>query len=254
MKKRTSWPGVAGDREGEFGALAAADPVSLHQLDRIGPIDAVEIGEQAIGVVGDLDVPLLEIFLGDGIVRVPPAASVDHLLVGENGLALVAPPLRAVGAVGEAALQEHQEEPLGPSVVLRRRRIDFARPVVRASGDRQLALEVGGVARDGLGRMRAFEDGLVLGGQSERVPSHRMQHVEAGHPLVAADDVARNVVVQVADAEAGARRVGEHLEDVIFRAAGVLAREVEIGAIPLRPARRARFVLGRSVGPLVRQV
>ncbi len=223
---------VAGDGEGEFGALAAADPVSLHQLDRLGPIDAVEIGEQAVGVVGDLDVPLLEIFLGDGIVSVPPTASVDDLLVGENRLAFVAPPLRAVRAVGESALQEHQEEPLGPLVVLGRRRIDLARPIVSASGDRQLALEVGGVARDGFSGMRALEDGFVLGGEAERVPSHRVQHVESGHPLVTADDVARDVIVQMADAEAGARRIGEHLEDVEFRAAGVLAREVEVGAGP----------------------
>src|SRR5271167_1337155 len=126
------------NREGELSAFAAADPVALHQLDRLRPIDAVEIFEQAIGVLGDLDVPLLEIFLGDGVVGMPPAASVDDLLVGENGLALVAPPLRAVRAVGEAALQEHQEEPLRPLVVLGRRRIYFARPIVSAAGDGEL--------------------------------------------------------------------------------------------------------------------
>src|SRR5271155_5321668 len=80
--------------------------------------------------------------------------------------------------------------------------------------------------------MRSLEDRFVFGGQAERVPSHWMQHVESRHPLVAADDVARNVVVQMADAEAGAGRVGEHLEDVEFRAAGILARQVEIGALP----------------------
>ena len=233
---------VTGDGEGEFRAFAAADPVALHQLDRLGPIDAVEIGEQSIGVVGDLDVPLLEIFFGDGVVGMPPAASVDDLFVGENGLAFVAPPLRAVRAVGEAALQEHQEEPLRPPVVLRRGRIYFARPIVSAAGDGELALEVGGVARDGFGRMRSFEDRFVFGGQAERVPSHWMQHVESRHPLVAADDVARHVVVQMADAEAGAGRVGEHLEDVEFRAAGILARQVKIGAVPFGLPGRLDFL------------
>src|SRR6202023_720079 len=99
------------------------------------------------------------------------AASVDDLFVGEHGAALVTPPLRAVCAVGEAALEEHQEEPLRPLVILWRRRIDLARPVVGASGDYQLALEVGGVARDGFCRMRSFKDRFVFGGQTERVPS-----------------------------------------------------------------------------------
>src|SRR5258708_29958075 len=80
--------------------------------------------------------------------------------------------------------------------------------------------------------MRSFQECLILGGQSECVPSHWMQHVESRHPLVAADDVARNVVVQMTDAEAGAGGVGEHLEDVEFGAAGFLARQVEIGAVP----------------------
>ncbi len=73
----------------------------------------------------------------------------------------------------------------------------------------------------------------VLGGQAERVPSHGMQHVESRHPLVAADHVAWDVVVQMADAEAGAGGVGEHLEDVELGAPGILARQVEVGAFPI---------------------
>ncbi len=241
-EKADFFTGVPGHREGKFRAFAAPDPVALHQLDRLRPVDPIEIGEQSIRVVGDLDVPLLEVFLADRIVGVPPAASVDDLFVGEDRAALVAPPLRSGRAVGQAALVEHQEEPLRPLVILRRRRIDLARPVVRASGDCQLALEVGGVTRDGFRRMRSLQDRLVFRGQSERVPSHRVQHVESRHPLVTADDIARNVIVQMTDAEACAGGVGEHLEDVEFRAAGFLARAGEIGALPIKLPRGLDFL------------
>ena len=218
--------------KGEFRALGASDPVALHQLDRLGPIDPLEVVEQAVGVGGDLEEPLLEVLLGDRRVGVPPAASVDHLLVGQDGAALLAPPLRADGAVGESALEHQQEEPLRPAVVLGGGGIDFARPVVGASDQLQLSLEVSGVARNGLLGMQPLEQGVVLGRQAEGVPAHRVQHVVTGHPLVAADHVAGNVVVQMADGEAVARRIGEHLEHVELWPFAILAREVEVGAVP----------------------
>src|SRR5208282_4696427 len=100
----------------------------------------------------------------------------------------------------------------------------------------------GGIARDGLRWMRSFQDRLVFRGQSKRIPSHRVQHFESRHPLVTPDYVARNVVVQMTDAEAGAGRVGEHLEDVEFRAPGFVAREVEIGALPISLPRGLDFL------------
>ena len=89
---------------------------------------------------------------------------------------LLAPPLRTHRAVGEPALVEHQEEePLRPAVVFGRRRIDFARPIVGASDQLQLSLEVGGVARNGLLGMQSLEQRVVFGRQTEGVPAHRVQ-------------------------------------------------------------------------------
>ena len=48
------------DREVDLGADAAADPVALHQLDRVGPVEQVEVGEQPVGVRGDAQHPLLQ--------------------------------------------------------------------------------------------------------------------------------------------------------------------------------------------------
>ena len=53
-------------REVDLGALAAADPVRLHRLDALGPArQLVEVVEELLRVVGDLEVPLLELALVD---------------------------------------------------------------------------------------------------------------------------------------------------------------------------------------------
>ena len=66
-------------------ALGAADPVALHRLDVSRPVDLVEALDQPVGVVGDLEEPLLELAaLDDGAAAL--AAAVDDLLVGEHGL------------------------------------------------------------------------------------------------------------------------------------------------------------------------
>src|SRR5215469_1544445 len=71
----------------------------------------------------------------------------------------------------------------------------------------------------------------VLGRQAERVPAHRMQHVEALRALVARDDVAHRVVADVADVQFP-RRIGKHLEHVIFRARRV---GLDLEALALAP-------------------
>ena len=56
------------------------------------------------------------------------------------------------------------------------------------------------------GGMHACLHGVLLGRQPERVPAHRMQHVEAAHPLVAGDDIGRGVALEMADMQTRARR------------------------------------------------
>ena len=48
-------------RQVELGALGAPDPVALHGLDPLGPVEVVERVEQLVGVVGDAEEPLLEV-------------------------------------------------------------------------------------------------------------------------------------------------------------------------------------------------
>ena len=106
------------DPEEDLGALGAADPVPLPRLDRLGPVDRLEVVEQRLRVVGDPEEPLLHQARLD-LDAAPLAAPVAHLLVREHGL-VVRAPLDGRGLpVRKAALEEAQELPLLPAVVVR---------------------------------------------------------------------------------------------------------------------------------------
>ena len=77
--------------------------------------------------------------------------------------------------------------------------------------------------------MLAGLDRVLLRRQAERVPAHRMQHVEAAHPLVARDDVRRGVALRMSDVQPGAARVRKHVEHVKLR-----LRRIEAGLAGIR--------------------
>ena len=127
--------------ERDLGALRAADPVALHRDDVLGPgLDLIEVGEEAVGVLGDAEEPLLELPLLDrGAAAL--ATAVDDLLVGKHGRVLRAPLDGRLGPVGEPALEQLQEDPLRPAVVLGRVGAELPRPVDRYPPLLELAAE-----------------------------------------------------------------------------------------------------------------
>ena len=201
------------DPEDDLGALAAPDPVALHRQHVLGPgLEQAHLVEQVVGVLGDAEEPLLQVpalDLGAAALTAP----VDHLLVREHGLVVRAPVDGRFPAVGEALLEEPQEEPLRPAVVGRLVRGDLAVPVDRPAHALHLRADGGDVPLDDEARMPALADGRVLGGQAEGVVAHRAQHAKAHAPPDVREDVAERVVLDVAHVEL-ARRVREHLEHV----------------------------------------
>ena len=147
-------------------------------------------------------------------VPAPADAAAVHLLVGQHGLAAGAAPLPALGAVGQPAPIQQQEEPLRPAIEFRRAGVDLPFPVVGAAQQRHLTAVGGGVAGSGLPGRHAPLDRLVLRGQAERIPAHRMQHVVPAHPIEAGEHVGWHVVSAVPHAQAVARGIGEEVQDV----------------------------------------
>ncbi len=205
------------DGERDPGALRAADPVALHRQHALGPrLERVHLVEQRVGVLGDLEEPLGQaprLDLGAAAL----AAAVDHLLVREHRLVVRAPLDGRLAPVGEPALEELQEQPLRPAVVLGLGGRDLARPVDRPPHPLHLAADRLDVAVRDLAWVAALLDRRVLGVQTERVVAHRAQHGESLPTPDVREDVAQRVVEDVPHVEI-AGRVRKHLERRMSRA------------------------------------
>ncbi len=146
-------PAIAND---DARAFRAPDPILLHQPHPLGPaVEPRQRLQQRLGIRRDPQKPLRQEPLFDRR-RGPPAAAVDHLLVGEDGVLDRVPIDPGFLAVGEAGREEIEKHFLFVAVVLRMAGGDLARPVIGKAH----ALELGAHRRDvAVGpdcRMRCF--------------------------------------------------------------------------------------------------
>ena len=224
--------GSAVHGEVELGPLGAPDPVLLHDLGPMGPLEIVEGLEELVGIPGDAEEPLLQIALLDDIARALAGAVREHLLVGQDGLAAGAPVHRGLGPVGEARLEEPQEDRLVPLHVLGVVAVDLAAPVVDGTETPEGGGQLGdpGFGEDpGVG---ARLDGRVLGRQAERVESDGAEHALALHRLVPDRQVTERVV---ADMSLVGRTgwIGVHAQRVELRAGVVVLYLVGALVVPV---------------------
>ena len=244
---------AVGDFEFYLRAFAAADPVSLVNLDALWPVEAVEFVNEPLRVGRDAQHPLAHRAALDGVAA-DFALSINDLLIREHRAEFGTPVHRCIAHVGEAdavgvftfirrdgfglvrrrvepRIVELHEDPLSPFEIAGVRRVHLALPVVAEADGLELLLEIRDIRLGRRARVLAGLDGVLLGGQAERVPAHRVQHVEAAHFFVAPDDVRRRVALGMADVQPRAARVGEHVEHVVFRARGVEAGLAGIGRV-----------------------
>jgi len=105
---------------------------------------------------------------------------------------------------------------LGPLVVIGIGGIHFAIVVEGEADGFELVAEVPDAVDGGRARVFAGFDGVLFGGEAEGVPTDGMEHVFTFGALIASEDVGTGVAKRVTDMEAGARRVGEHIENEVL--------------------------------------
>ncbi len=200
----------------QLRALGSANPVALLRLDLLNEVHVVQTVEQLLRVIGDLEHPL-GFNLAHDLAAAALAHAADHLFVGQTHLAARAPVDGHLHLVGQAVLVELQEDPLRPLVVVGIGGIHLAVPVKAKAQHLELAAEAVDVVLGHDRRVNVVLDGIVLGGQSERIPADGEQHVVALQALLSADDVHG--------------RVGARMPHVQTRARGVreLDQRVELG-------------------------
>ncbi len=224
--------------KGKTQPLALADPVLLHQPHLVGPalqrrfgVIELHLLQQLLGVGRNVEVVARNLA---PLHRRPgaPATAVDHLLVGQHGLVHRVPVHHLRLAVGDAALEHAQKQPLVPLVVVGRAGGNFAAPVDRQAQRLHLALHVGDVVVGPARRGHLVLDRRVFGRQPEGVPAHRHQHVVALHAQLAREHVVDGVVAHVAHVQLAAG-VGQHRAGVVFGLAGVFVNAVGVGGAPV---------------------
>ncbi len=222
---------LAFDSEAHQQAFGFADPVALHQPHLVRPaIERVERRQQVVGIFGDLQKPLAQLALLDQGTR-PPAAPIYHLLIGQHSMIYRVPVDFALLAIDQTLLEELHEQALLLGVIFHIAGRKFAAPIERQAHALELGTHRGDVLiRPGL-RVHLALDGRVLRRQAKGVPAHRMQDVEATRALIAGEHVAHHIVAHMADVDAP-RRIGEHLEHIIFRLGGIFLGAVDFLPVP----------------------
>ena len=119
--------------------------------------------------------------------------------------------------VAEIGIIQLEENPLGPADILRVSGVHFAIPIVAEAEFLKLTAEVVGISLGSNARMLAGLDGVLLGRESEGIPTHGVENVEAIHALVATDNVSGGVALGVPYVQTLTRRIREHVQDVVFR-------------------------------------
>ena len=231
-----------------LGALGATDPVGLHLLDALGPAgELLQIVEQLLGVLGDLEVPLLKVALLR-LGAAAPAFALSDLLVGQNGLAGRTPVDRVLLAVDQALFPQLLKDPLTPAVVVGAAGLDHAIQIVGEAhtlhrGERLVHILI----RPG-GSLRIVLNSGVLGRQAKGVKADGVQHVVAAHAGLTGHGIADGIVARVAHMQV-ARRIREHLEHVLFRLAVVGVDGKEVGILPglHPPGLNGLRVVGRNL-------
>ncbi len=292
------WPGgehldqlarARGNDEGDVRSFGSADPVALHRLDRVGPVEQVEVGQQTVGVRCDAHHPLLHRTPEHRVVApLGPSVSGD-LLVGEHRAQRRAPVDGGLTQIREAvvfefgtarglvhlcpdagrrgsgpccelvfeladgpgalglgvvpAVEDLQEDPLGPAVVADVCRRDRAPVVMTQAEPPELTAHVGDVVLGVDPRMLTGLAGMFLRWKTERVVSHGVEHVVTCHPLVASEHVRADVAERMADVQTRPGGVREHVHDeqlrLVLDSLGILGQET----------RRVGGVIGPALGP-----
>ncbi len=160
-----------------------------------------------------------------------PAASINHLLIGENGLINGIPiDLRGL-AINQTVLQEVEKHSLLMLVIGRIAGRDFTVPIERKPHAFKLRAHGCYIGVSPCRRMGFVGHGCIFCWHAERVPTHRMQDIETACALIARYHVTHGVIAHMAHMNA-ARWIGKHFKDVVFWSRIVVFRTKKFFCVP----------------------
>ena len=199
---------AGGQGEVHLRPLAAADPVALLGLHLVDEVHLVQPVQQLLGVVGDAQHPLA-LHPAHHFAAAALAYAPYHFLVGQAALAAGTPVDGHFLLIGQAVLEQLEEDELGPLVVAGVGGVDLPGIVEGKAQPLELLPEVVHVLLGDHCGLYAGLDGVVLRGQAEGVVPDGEQHVVSFHPPLAGDDIHGRVATGMPHVQPHARRIGE---------------------------------------------
>ena len=202
--------------EPELQTARPTNPVRLHQFYFGGPIiKVVNFVQQVAGHIRNLKEPLSKFFAFNRRTG-PPAATVDHLFVGQNGHVDRVPVDDSVLSIHEASVQHVDEQRLLLAIVFGIAGREFAAPVDRQTQRLHLGAHVRDVFVGPVLWVTARCHRGVFRRHPKGIPPHRVQHVVARRHFITRHHIAHGVIPHVPHVDA-ARRIGEHFQHIVFR-------------------------------------
>ena len=218
-------------REVHEGASGLSDPVLFHGADVFREIDLVQAVQKLVRVLGDPEVPDLLLLLDD-IAVADIALAALAVLVGEDHLAVGAVVHQSLVPESQSVVEQLQEDPLGPLVIVFIRGIDHAVPVEGESDLLQLVREMMDVVVRGDTGMLIRLYGIVLSRKAESVEADGEQDIVPLHPALPGDDLQSGICLDMADMHACAAGIGELHQSVELRLRGIVHRVEDLGLQP----------------------
>ena len=201
--------------KGHLRTGGTANPVLLHQLYLFRPArHFVQILQQAIRIIGNLQIPLGQALLCNRRVATLTAAVYD-LLVRQYGLTAWTPVHRIVLLVCQSLVVELNENPLHPLVIFFLTGSNLSIPVVAEAQALQLTVHFRNVAVRPNCRVNIIFNGRVFCRQSKGVPSHRMQNIVSLQSLETCNYVSDGVVPHMPHVQL-AGRIWKHFQNIIL--------------------------------------
>ena len=166
--------------ETNFRTLAAPNPVLLHRHGLFGPFDVIEV-QQFLGILGDFQQPLINLFTNDDRSTTFARAICQHLLVCQRRVTAGTPVRGCFCAIGQPMLIKLQEQPLGPLIIIGQATDNLAVPIPACTHCPQLFTHRVNIAQRPIASLNATLDSCILCWQTKGIKAHWLHHVVATH-------------------------------------------------------------------------
>ena len=178
-------------------SVGTSDPVFLGSFDTLNIVNAVQTVDQLVCILGDLQHPLA-LYFADNRASAALAHAVYNFLICKAYLTGSTPVDRHLFFICQSGFEKFQENPLGPVIVFRIRRVDLSVPVEGISKRLKLVFEVMYVVFGNDLRMNVVFDRIVLRWKTKCIPAHRIQNVVTLHSALSGYNVQCSVRTRMA--------------------------------------------------------